>query len=340
MTQPLVTVVIPVYNVEQYLDRCVKSVVNQTYKNLEIILVDDGANDSCPQLCDNWAEKDSRIKVIHKKNAGLGMARNSGLEKATGEYVFFFDSDDYVDLEIVEKCVANATEYNSDVVMFGRYDVYENGECKKSELNIKKHLFKGSEICEELLPGLFNYEMGIGVSAWSKMFRLSCFKDNDVCFMSEREIISEDAYFAVEFFSKLNVVTVLDENFYYYFKRGNSLSHTYKADRQKLNDIFIKKVHTLAENLEIKNVIPYLNVRYQMYTIATLKQVMASTLPEKEKNREINKILHSEVLKSTLDNSTIQLHKKSLKLFFTLLKYRLFMGCKILLKYKNNSKGE
>ncbi len=88
---PLVSVVVPVYNVEKYLDRCVQSVVNQTYENLEIILVDDGSTDKSAPLCDSWAKADSRIKVVHKKNSGLGMARNTGLESACGKYIFFFD---------------------------------------------------------------------------------------------------------------------------------------------------------------------------------------------------------------------------------------------------------
>ena len=101
MQQGLISVVLPVYHTERYLDRCVTSVVNQTYSNLEIILVDDGSPDRCPQMCDEWAKKDSRIRVVHKQNAGLGMARNSGIEAATGEYICFFDSDDYVALDTI-----------------------------------------------------------------------------------------------------------------------------------------------------------------------------------------------------------------------------------------------
>ena len=94
MLNKKVTVVLPIYNVEKYLDRSVKSIVEQTYTNLEIILVDDGSPDMCPQMCDEWARKDKRIKVIHKKNAGLGMARNTGIDNASGDYICFFDSDD------------------------------------------------------------------------------------------------------------------------------------------------------------------------------------------------------------------------------------------------------
>ena len=103
MEKELISVVIPVYNVEKYLKRCVESVVNQTYKNLEIILVDDGSPDECPQICDKLSKEDERIKVIHKSNQGLGMARNTGIENATGKYICFFDSDDYVELTTIEK---------------------------------------------------------------------------------------------------------------------------------------------------------------------------------------------------------------------------------------------
>ena len=96
MKNELITIIVPVYKVEKYLDRCVQSIVDQTYTNLEIILVDDGSPDNCPKMCDEWAKKDKRIKVIHKQNGGLSDARNAGLEKAKGKYVGFVDSDDYV----------------------------------------------------------------------------------------------------------------------------------------------------------------------------------------------------------------------------------------------------
>lgn len=92
----LISIIVPVYKVEKYLDKCVESIVEQTYKNLEIILVDDGSPDNCPAMCDEWAKKDSRIKVIHKKNGGLSSARNAGLDGCTGDYIYFLDSDDYI----------------------------------------------------------------------------------------------------------------------------------------------------------------------------------------------------------------------------------------------------
>ena len=117
-----VSIIVPVYKVEPYLERCVKSILAQSYTDWELILVDDGSPDHCPEMCDTYATEDKRIKVIHKANAGLGMARNTGLDAATGDYIFFFDSDDYVAPTIAEKCIASALENESDAVIFGYSD--------------------------------------------------------------------------------------------------------------------------------------------------------------------------------------------------------------------------
>ena len=111
-----VSVVIPIYNVQEYLNECVSSIVNQTYQNLEIILVDDGSPDSCPIMCDAWKNQDDRITVIHKKNGGLSDARNAGLAKASGEYILYVDSDDYLDDDTIEWMVSCAVTHNAEIV--------------------------------------------------------------------------------------------------------------------------------------------------------------------------------------------------------------------------------
>ena len=112
MDKVLISIIIPVYNVEQYLDRCVQSVIHQTLKNIEILLVDDGSPDRCPELCDGYALQDRRIKVIHKKNGGLASARNTGLRVASGEFIFFLDSDDWLDLDGLELLYRTAIKYD------------------------------------------------------------------------------------------------------------------------------------------------------------------------------------------------------------------------------------
>ena len=122
----MISVIIPVYKVEKYLSRCVNSIINQTYKDLEIILVDDGSPDNCGKICDDFSKLDSRIKVVHKENGGLSSARNSGLLVAKGEYIAYVDSDDYVDTTMYEKMMACSEKFNADIVQCGYSIVYEN----------------------------------------------------------------------------------------------------------------------------------------------------------------------------------------------------------------------
>ena len=122
----LLSVIVPIYNVEDYLNRCVDSIINQTYKNLEIILVDDGSPDNCPQMCDDYAKKDSRIRVVHKENGGLSDARNAGMKVATGEYVSFIDSDDYISLDFYETLFQTMVDNDSDIVECSVVKFYEN----------------------------------------------------------------------------------------------------------------------------------------------------------------------------------------------------------------------
>lgn len=340
MTDLLVSIIIPIFNVEKYLDRCIESVVNQTYKNLEIILVDDGSTDSCPQMCDEWGLKDSRIKVVHKENAGLGMARNTGIDNASGEYIFFFDSDDYVDVTTVERCVKSAVENDSEVVAYGRNDVYDDGRIVPRGIKTEKTLFSDSEICNIVLPAMFTYEFGFGISSCGKMYKTELFNRLNKRFVSEKQIISEDAYFAIDLYTDVKKVSVVCENLYFYYKRGNSLTQSYDPGRQTKNDKFYIKSVELAKSRGLsEKVINCIAVRYQIYTFSAIKQVVATGLSKSEKKKEIRKIFKSKVLRSTLTKDIIAKHNKKLRLFYFLLKSRLYWLCEkmIELKVKSNA---
>ena len=136
------SVIVPIYNVEQYLKKCLNSIVNQTYKDLEIILVDDGSPDGCPQLCDEYASLDNRIKVIHKKNGGLSSARNAGLDIATGDYVTFVDSDDYLETDIYEKVINIFEDHSADIVSM------------RTQLVDQKYNVIKSDVVEESMVGI------------------------------------------------------------------------------------------------------------------------------------------------------------------------------------------
>lgn len=333
--EPLVSVVIPIYNVEKYLDRCVSSVVNQTYRNLEIILVDDGSMDHCPAMCDAWARRDGRIKVIHKKNAGLGMARNSGLEVANGKYVCFFDSDDYVDGTAVEKCVNSAEEHQADVVIFGICVVCDDEKMASKKVGGDRCVFRDGEVMEILLPGLFTYRYGVGVSSCGRMYRRSVLEENRLRFHSERELISEDAFFALEFYSKANTAIIVPENLYFYCYRPVSLSRQYREDRQTKNDsFFVQSIAYINQNDLPVVVATHLTVRYHILTIAALKQTMSTDMSADKKKKKVKEILQSPILSRSLKLSVLRMENWKMRMFFLALKIRAYWLCYLLLKYK------
>lgn len=235
---PLVSIVLPIYNVEPYLDRCIESVVSQTYKNIEIILVDDGSKDGCPRICDTWALRDRRIKVIHKENAGLGMARNTGTDNATGEYICYFDSDDYIRKDAIEHIVGCIMETGAELVTFGFVSVDARGETIKSVIPFTpKKIYKGDEVCSWFLPNLIgvNQKMSgkynLWASAWCFCYSAALIARSGWRFVSEREIISEDVYSLLGLYVHVRSVAVLSEALYCYCLNPRSLSHVYRPDR-------------------------------------------------------------------------------------------------------------
>lgn len=336
MNNPLVSVVVPVYNVEKYLDRCIDSIVNQTYKNLEIILVDDGSPDKCPQMCDQWAEKDSRIKVIHKENAGAGMARNIGIENATGEYIQFIDSDDYIDLKTIQKCVASFQKTQADAVMFGRFHVFSDGKIEKLPVITNEYFFSGKQVIDNILPGLFIYEKGIGISSWCKMFKLQRIKLNNIRYKSEREVLSEDALFHLELFDYLNSVLIIPENLYYYFTNESSISRGYRKDLQTLNNKFLEECLVLCDKYGYKDkIINSIYARYHIYAFAGMKQIKLSNLSKEQKKMLVYNFFNDEMLQESITFESLKFKSIPLKVFYICIKFRLYWICRLLLKFAN-----
>ena len=214
MKNHYISVIIPVYKVEKYLDRCVESIVNQTYKNLEIILVDDGSPDNCPQMCDEWAEKDNRIKVIHKENGGVSSARNAGIESAKGDYISFVDSDDWIDFDLVYHLLKLAIENNYDVVSCLFEETYDS--------NLNKAADKRNEIITVLSNDEIMGKMDKGLCyLCGKLYRRSLF--NNIPCLPENLSVSEDMmlnYFVYKNCSKLAITNL---KLYYYFRHSQSV---------------------------------------------------------------------------------------------------------------------
>ena len=252
--KPALSIIVPVYNVEKYLDRCVKSLVNQTLRNIEIILVDDGSPDECPVLCDGFAASDNRIKVVHKSNAGLGMARNSGLDVASGEYVAFVDSDDFVELNMYENLYTIAINENADAVISGGFiDERADGTTFANHIMKTVDVFDGNtrQLALEMLGSKpeFRRDYIYEPSSCKGVYRRSVINDNGIRFHSERELISEDYVFHLDFFQVAMKAICVPECYYHYCQNGLSLTKTYHENRFRRNVEFynyiIKRLKTL-----------------------------------------------------------------------------------------------
>lgn len=237
MNEPTVSVIVPVYNVEMYLERCLYSIVNQTYGNLEIILVDDGSKDRSGKMCDLWKKKDSRIRVIHKENEGLGYARNSGIEIATGEYVAYVDSDDYVELNAFQKVVERMNMTDADICYYGCVRV--NSKLKHINYGVlpKKLYYDKSETMtyiKDILgpaPDTTDVLFG-GVSAWSGVVKKQLLDEYNIRFPSERECLCEDIFYNIQVCMHANAIVIEPSRLYCYCYNGNdSLTTSYRNDR-------------------------------------------------------------------------------------------------------------
>lgn len=213
MNQPLISVIVPIYNVEEYLDRCVESIVNQTYKHLEIILVDDGSPDNCSQMCDEWAEKDNRIKVVHKGNGGLSDARNAGLRIATGEIVSFIDSDDWIELDMFEKMLNRMIDDDSDIASCGVKWVEEDGIIIRDVTSNDGVLDTQIAMKELLNDGKLKQHV------WNKIYKYELIKDIPF----EKGKYHEDVFWSYQIVGRAGKVSVIKESFYNYVQRSNSI---------------------------------------------------------------------------------------------------------------------
>ncbi len=335
MYQPRVSIVIPIYNVEKYLGRCIESAIGQSYTETEIILVDDGSTDSSPLICEEWAKKDSRIKVIHKSNAGAGLARNTGLDAATGEYVLFVDSDDYIHPETVKSCVSAAVRDKSEIVLYGRADVCRNGNIKEKKILTDKYLYRDSEATEELLSSLCTHSKGFGFGVVAKMFDMKALRKSGVRFFSEREVCSEDAVFITEFFSSVTSATVIPEYYYMCVLHGDSLSNTVRGDCLQMNNAFLGKVTDICEAKGYsENVLNHLKARYQIYILAGMKNIAAEDSGLCKKIKALKAFYEDETLCGTLSDSVLDMGSSASRVFWKLFKAKCFLLCCLLLKLK------
>ncbi len=219
----MVSIIVPIYKVEKYLDKCIESIVNQTYKDIEIILVDDGSPDRCPEMCEVWAKKDNRIKVLHKENGGISEARNAGMDLATGDYVGFVDSDDYIHEDMYKILMQEMEKSDADVVCCKYVDVNEDGEVisrtagffDEPNYNV---IYKDRDFVHALLE---NRSMPV---VWNKLFKKNVVDE----YYFKHNTYSEDYLFLLHIaYEEMSIVFITD-TLYYYTAREDSITGGFK----------------------------------------------------------------------------------------------------------------
>jgi len=256
---PKISVVIPIYKVEKYLEKCVESVVNQTYKNLEIFLVDDGSPDNCPKMCEDWAKKDKRIKVIHKQNGGLSDARNFGIEKATGDYIMFVDSDDYLDEKICETLLTLSLKYNAEISMCDGCDVYENNPNLNNNLTQNKKIEESVFNKEDLFKMLLKNNIKYFMTAWAKLYKIELFKT----LRYDKGRIHEDEFILHKLINLTNTLAYVNLPYYYYLQREGSIMQS-KKEKSYIDtcDAYFDRMKFLVENTSLKKEVVRYSLRF------------------------------------------------------------------------------
>lgn len=290
-----VSIIVPVFNVEKYIERCVKSLENQSYKNLEIILVDDESPDRCPQMCDEYAKKDERIKVLHKKNGGLSDARNAGLDVATGKYIAFVDSDDWVEKNFIETLYKNAKKENADISIIGCTLVWDDGRKKQLSNDDEYYLFDRETAIRELLKQKKFYCM-----TCQKMYKREIF--DTVRFPVGK--LYEDVAISLPTFLQAEKIVVCGRSGYNYYQRSDSIVNS-KFDSRKLyfldcckdiisySDLHNKKYDKEAHTFYLRALMMLI---LQAYQVQTEECKRIATYIEKEIKENRNYIWNNQCL--------------------------------------------
>lgn len=247
---PKVSIIVPVYKVEQYLKRCVDSLINQTLTDIEIILVDDGSPDNCPQMCDEFAKQDPRIKVIHKQNGGLSSARNAGIEASTGEYLGYIDSDDYAEQDMFEKLYNCAVVNKVDFVMADYYRISADNK-KKKTLDIREGFYTKKDIENEIFPMLImreNVDFGPLLSVWHCLYKTDFIKQNNLFFDNEIKWSEDCIYSAILGYKANSFYYMKDECVYNYIQNSGSISTSYKPLSWRVYCLMNEKLRNFFEN--------------------------------------------------------------------------------------------
>lgn len=339
----LISVIVPVYNAEPYLIRCVDSICRQTYKKLEIILVDDGSPDNCPQMCDKLMLEDPRIKVIHKENGGQGLARNAGLDIATGTYVAFVDSDDWISTTRIENLYQEAKRTQADMVVGAHSAVSSAGQTRVFHTTLKETVYVGKAIVRDILLPMIApapeqpLDVIIESGVWMNLYSMELVSKNGLRFISERYSVAEDLQFNVDFLHYASRVSVIDETGYFYFE--NQASHSRRFDPARIQRT-VNFYHTLREKTAKFGIEEMSAERidrcYLMKVRVVIRLIVISEMPRSQKLRLIRSVLEEDVTKEVLCRYPIEKYIPAMRLLAYMMRAESVMGVYGLMKIRES----
>ena len=305
MDNPLISIIVPIYNVEQYLKRCVDSLIQQSYKNIEIILINDGSPDNSLAICREYEKTDSRVKVRSQENHGLAYTRNVGINNATGEFVMFVDSDDYIHKDMAKILLENLQREKADISSCGHMEVYENGYC--NSLN-NKHFIKTYSAEEALAVFMFTYE--IDIINCNKLFRKSLFAGIE--YPSGK--LFEDHYTVYKLIARSKKVVYDSVPLYYYCKRGDSIGGSmFTSKNLQLLDAIHQEVEDILKKYPA--IEKYLRLAEGCWAIVVYDKMMLAYSIDKKFEKELSKKVRI-MIPFLLSTSVVKISRKAQLVLF------------------------
>lgn len=331
MKESLISVIVPIYKVESLLDRCIQSIFNQTYKNTEIILVDDGSPDNCPAMCDEYAKQDKRVKVIHKKNGGLMAAWIDGVKSATGDFVAFIDSDDWIELNYLEELYKPFTEHKDLGLSICQY--YRATDTEKTKFNAIKDNLSGL-LYDNTLDNYKNkYLEKFPHFRWNKLFRRE-FILNNLQYCDTRIGLWEDVCISMSCILDSNKIFLVDKPLYNYYDRPTSMVNVYKENMLQNFEYFYPKFIQLLTDKKYdtnENIIDH--ITRILYIVS--KNIVLSNA---KKKRQIFKTLYSSIFWTEAQKYNHKTMTGVNKLFMKLFKTKSYLLTSSMIKLWNKIK--
>lgn len=336
MVHPWVSIIVPIYKVpEKFLKKCIESIMRQTLENIEILLVDDGSPDNCGTLCDTYAERDKRVKVIHRENGGLSSARNAGFRAASGEWVMFVDGDDWIEPDMCRTMYELGTEKDVQLVMCGIMRNYSHS-ASEYKFYLEERVYAGSE-CRWLQQQLLVYHANIAV-AYSKLIRRRFLEEHHILHDEELRQGAEGLEFNLRLFEKLENAVFINRPFYHYIYNENSISSSHDEANHELVLKCFEKMKAFIESSSNKEMLlPWFDNRL-LYVIVTTAISgyfnPANTEPYEEKRRKYLEYLDKPIIRQALKTKNKQGLSIQRRIVLLLIKYRQFRAIELLGKIR------